>query len=127
LHTNRKRIPLAAGVLDICGGVIQLLLAIILIVGRLSEGYRLGEGDNDMFLTIGLFVLSALLALIGSIYCIRRTRWPMALIGSVAASALVPIIITYFVVDEATLVGLIYSPPGIAAIALTVLSKTEFK
>jgi hypothetical protein len=51
----------------------------------------------------------------------------MALIGSVAASALVPIIITYFVVDEATLVGLIYSPPGIAAIALTVLSKTEFK
>jgi hypothetical protein len=69
------------------------------------------------------------LAIIGSIYSIRRTKWPLALIGSIAASALLPIFILYFVVYEGPLgaVGLIYSLPGIAAIVLTVLSKKEFK
>jgi len=123
---NKTWKPIAAGILDICGGVIQLLLAIFFIIAHIiSDVYTLG--DKDTFLIITLFVLSALLAIIGSIYSIRRTRWPLALIGSIAASALVPIIIVYFVVYEEALRGLIYTPPGIAAIVLTVLSKKEFK
>ena len=118
--------PIAAGILDILGGVIQLLLAIFLIIARIiSDVYTLG--DKDTFLIITLFVLSALLAIIGSIYSIRRTRWSLALIGSIAASALLPIIIVYFIVYEEALGVLIYTPPGIAAIVLTVLSRKEFK
>jgi hypothetical protein len=118
--------PIAAGILDILGGVIQLLLAIFLIIARIiSDVYTLG--DKDTFLIITLFVLSALLAIIGSIYSIRRTRWSLALIGSIAASALLPIIIVYFIVYEEALGGLIYTPPGIAAVVLTVLSKKQFK
>ena len=123
---NKTWMPIAAGVLDICGGVIQLLLAIFLIIARIiSDVYTLGI--KDTYLIITLFVLSASLAIIGSIYSIRRTRWPLALIGSVAASAFLPIIIAYFVVYEDALGGLIYTPPGIAAIILTALSKREFK
>ena len=103
---NKPWMPIAAGVLDICGGVIQLLLAIFLIIARIiSDVYTLGI--KDTYLIITLFVLSASLAIIGSIYSIRRTRWPLALIGSVAASAFLPIIIEYFVVYEDSLGGLI--------------------
>jgi len=118
--------PIAAGILDICGGVIQLLLAIFLFIARIiSDVYTLG--DKDTFLIITLFVLSALLAIIGGIYSIRRTKWPLALIGSIAASALLPIIVLSFVEYKEALGSLIYSLPGIAAIVLTVLSKREFQ
>ena len=118
--------PIVAGILDILGGTLQLLLVIFLIIARrISDVYTLG--DKDTFLIVTLFVLSALLAIIGSIYSIRRTRWPLALIGSIAASALLPIIIVYVVVYEEALGGLIYTPPGIVAIILTVLSRKEFK
>ena len=125
---NKTWMPTAAAILDAFCGVIQLLLAIFLFIARIiSDVYTLG--DKDTFLIITLFVLSALLAIIGSIYSIRRTRWPLALIGSIAASALLPIIIVYFVVYEEAGGGwgLIYTLPGIAAIVLTVLSKKEFK
>ncbi len=122
---SKKWIPITAGILAICGGIIQLMLAIFLIIARrISDVYTLG--DKDTFLITTLFFLSALLAIIGSIYCIRRTKWPLALIGSVAASALLPIVIVYFVAYEEALGGLIYSLPGITAIVLTVLSKKEF-
>lgn len=118
--------PITAGILDAFGAVIQLLLAIFLITASIiSDVYTLGV--KDTYLIITLFVLSALLAIIGSVYSIRRTRWPLALTGSIAASALLPIIIVYFVVYEEAFGGLIYTPPGIAAIVLTVLSKREFK
>ena len=123
---NKPWMPIAAGVLDICGGVIQLLLAIFLIIARIiSDVYTLT--DKETFLIVTLFVLSASLAIIGSIYSMRRTNWPLAMIGSIAASALLPVIIQGFVVYEDAFGGLIYTPPGIAAIILTLLSKKEFK
>ena len=123
---NKTWKPIAAGILDILGGTLQLLLAIFFFVARIiSDVYTLT--DKETLLIVTLFVLSASLAIIGSIYSIRRTRWSLALIGSIAASAFLPIIIAYFVVYEDALGGLIYTPPGIAAIVLTVLSKREFK
>jgi hypothetical protein len=124
---NRKWMPIAAGILDICGGVIQLVLAIFLIVARrISDVYTLGY--TDTFLITALFFLSALLSFIGSVYCIRRTKWPLALIGSIAASAFLPIVTVNFTEYNTFGVGgLIYMFPGIAAIALIILSKKEFK
>jgi len=123
---SKKWMPIAAGILEICGGVIQLLLAIFFLVARIiSDVYTLT--DKETFLIVTLFVLSASLAIIGSIYSMRRTNWPLAMIGSIAASALLPVIIQGFIVSEDAFGGLIYTPPGIAAIVLTVLSKREFK
>jgi hypothetical protein len=50
---------MGAGILDICCGVIQLMLAIFLIVAsRISDVDTLG--DKGTFLIVILFVLSAL-------------------------------------------------------------------
>ena len=124
--------PIAAGILDICGGVIQLLLAIFLLIARrISDVYTLG--DKDTFLIITLFFLSALLAIIGSIYCIRRTKWPLALIGAIAASALLPVFVGisieygYILGIRSLIYAYFYTTPGIVAIVLTVLSRKEFR
>lgn len=112
--------------MDILGGTLQLLLAIFFFVASImSDVYTLT--DKETFLIVTLFVLSASLAIIGSIYSIRRTNWLLAMIGSIAASALLPVVIQGFVVYKDAFGGLIYTPPGIAAIVLTVLSKKEFK
>ena len=129
---NKTWKPIAAGVLDIIGGVIQLVFVIIISIARLiSDVYYLGGGETLLIIT--LFILSALLAIYGGIFCIKRTKWPMAITGSFAASALLPIIVVSFV-EYCVMFGvggLIYSSPytspGIAAIVLTVLSKKEFE
>lgn len=125
--------PIAAGILEICGGVIQLLFAIIYLIASIfSEGYNILR-EEETYLITTLFVLSIFLAIIGSIYSLRRTNWPLAMTGAIAASALLPIFIGISIEYGAVLGGksLIYAypytSPGIAAIVLTVLSKKEFK
>jgi hypothetical protein len=121
---NRKWMPIVAGIYDITSGLFQLVVAtIIFIYARLSE---VGIIYAETYFGITALTLSALLAIIGGIYITMRTRWHLALIGSIAAS--IPFI-PWFVV-----VRLYFPPqslflmlPGIAATVLTVLSKREFK
>lgn len=120
--------PITAGILEFCGGVIQLAFAIIFLIASIfSEGYNILK-EEETYLITTLFVLSVFLAIIGGIYSVRGTNWPLAMTGAIAASAFLPVIAVGFVkYDYPFGAGsLIYMLPGIAAIILTVLSRKEF-
>jgi len=117
--------PIAAGILDIFSGAFQLLAAIFFhIASMLSDTWPLQ--DWETYLVVTALVLSAFLAIGGSIHNMRRTNWPLAMAGSIAASALFPLVV-YFVVYEVAPPFLIIMLPGIIAIVLTVLSRKEFE
>lgn len=67
------------------------------------------------WLAIVVLTLLAIFAIVGGIYHIFRTRWSLAIVGSVATSILLYLASAFFVL------------PGIAAIVLTVLSKKQFR
>ena len=120
---SKKWMPIIAGILDVLSGVFQLMAAVFFLsmsnvdvmVGRLEEIY-------PIIITLILF---ALLAVIGGIYNIRRTKWPLAITGSIAASIFLPLML-YFVIWGTVFQWLLFMLPGIIAIILTVLSKKEF-
>ena len=121
---NKTWKPIVAAILDAFCGAFQLLAAVFffsmshvdVMAGRLEEAY-------PFVITL---TLSALLAIIGGIYNMRRNKWPLAMAGSIAASTFLPLVL-YFVVFGIVFEWLIFTLPGIAAIVLTALSKKEFK
>jgi len=109
---NKTWKPIVAGVIGVIVGIFQVPFTIFSISLIGVESGPLGTKEN---VYIAIMFLLALLAIVGGIYHIFRTKWLLAMVGSVAAS-----IILY-------LVGVFFVLPGIAAIVLTVLSKKEFK
>jgi len=113
--------PIVAGILDIISGIISLLAFVGLLIstivtGGLTHGWFPGfpwvPGINIAVailtpLTVVSFIVG-IIALLGGIYALQRKNWGLALAGSIFA--LLPTILL-----------------GVAAIALTALSKDEFE
>jgi hypothetical protein len=110
--------PLATGILDICAGASSLIGSLVLfflgLVAR-SIPYNVSEPVPEFPFTIGstLFVMLAMmlfvfgiLAVIGGVYVLRRSRgfWPI--LGAIAAT-------------------LSFFPLGIPAIVLTVMAEQD--
>jgi len=104
--------PITAGAVNIIVGIFQVPFTIfgIFLIG--VESGPLGAKEN---VYIAIMFLLALLAIVGGVYHIFRTKWPLAIVGSIAASIILYLASEFFVLI------------GIAAIVLTVLSKKEFK
>ncbi len=110
-----------AGVLDIIAGVMSLIgSAVLLMLGVVGSGAVSAAGVHDpeaaqfAFVPMALFAPLALLCLIigllgvvGGMAAIRRNRYWLALVGSIAA------LFSFF-------------PLGIPAIILTVMAEREF-
>ena len=109
---NKKWMPITTGVINIIVGIFQVPFTIfgIFLIG--VETGPLGTQEN---IYIAIMFLLALLAIMGGIYHIFRTKWPLAIVGSTATSIILYLASEFFVIL------------GIAAIVLTVLSKREFK
>ena len=108
---KKTRMPKIAGILDIVVG--SLILIVLLIFGVSPMIIAPVEAGIFHFDLSSLFMIVpaltiGLLAIIGGIFAIKRSKWRLALAGSIAA-AINP------------------TPLGIAAIVLVVLSKKEFK
>ncbi len=109
---NKTWKPIVAGVIGIIVGIFQV--PFIWFFQGLHE-LEVGPLDMKAWLAIVVLTLFAIFAIVGGIYHIFRTKWPLAIVGSVATSILLYSASAFFVL------------PGITAIVLTVLSKKEFK
>ena len=93
--------PTVAGVCCILTGVVNLIMGLmVLSVGSFAGGLFMG-----WFASFGVpFIILGIIALIGGIFALKRTRWVLALVGAICA-----------------LFGL-----GIFAIIFLVMGKKEF-
>jgi hypothetical protein len=124
---SRKWMPIAAGFMGIIVGGLQMPYTILMLIGSvLEEGFSI---PSCVLFTMK--VLFAFFAIAGGINHLQRTRWFLAMAGSIAvffcfAQFLFPRLISWSW-SEMYWFEVVLLLPGIAAIALTVLSKREFK
>ena len=124
---NRKWMPIAAGILGIIVGGLQVLYTILTFLGIILEG-RLSFLGGILPTMMALF---AFFAIAGGINHLKRTRWPLAMAGSIAvffcfAQLLFPRLISSSR-SEIHWIEVVLLLPGIAAIVLTMLSRKQFK
>lgn len=106
---SKPKLAGIAGILDIAGGVIGLLVSLGLLVF-----ISLISLDADF--PFGLFFLpvffvpagGGVLAIVGGIYALRRKNWGLAMAGAIGAAVGVTIL-------------------GVAALVLTALARDEFE
>jgi hypothetical protein len=103
---------ITAGILELVSGAAALTGVLVLLFISLIAGAFLHSTPYYVVLSICLLLalillIAAMLAIIGGISSLRRTRWGLALAGSIAA--LFP-----------------WWPLGVMAIVLIVLSKENF-
>ena len=123
---NKTWKPIVAGVIDIISGAFQLLGALHFGIVFL---FVVGLSNIVENWSMGLFIitlpLTAFLAIIGGINNMRRTKWRLAMAGSIAASLLHVPGTVIFASNPPYL--LIFTLPGIIAIVMTLISKKEFE
>lgn len=134
---NKTWKPIAAGTLDIAGGIYGIiigLLAIYFFTCVFFVGVLLDHPDLSLFFTqySGAIVafITGILAVVGGIYAFRRKRWGWALTGAVAVSislAISPLFHTMFFFNFINPEWSFLALLGLAPIVLTVLSKKEFE
>jgi len=104
--------PIAAGILQILTGALDLLGALLACVFTLMSNVppSTSRWPTIWLVLIILVIIWGILAIVGGIYALRRKRWRLALVGSIF-SFLNPW--TWEL--------------GVAAIVFTALSKNEFE
>lgn len=130
--------PNVAGILDIVAGIQILgtaslaLVATIIVAWYHSTFVGDSPSSNTAIMTVLLFTVSTI-AIISGIFALRRRNWKLVLAGPILMF-IIPPLIGSSVLAEGTLsvIGFIMlavlpSLMGIAAIVLTVLSKSEFE
>ena len=124
---NKTWKPKVAGIMGIIVGGLQVLYTILTLLGVILEG-RLSFLGGILPIMMALF---AFFAIAGGINHLQRTRWPLAMTGSIAvffcfAQFLFPRLISWSW-SEIYWIEVVLLLPGIAAIVLTILSKKEFR
>jgi len=123
---NKTWKPIVAGFMGIIVGGLQVPFAIGVFIGA---GFTapLGVIAYIIFFMMALF---AFFAIAGGINHLRRTRWPLAMAGSIAVFlcftqiSLPPLISLHW--SRIHWIQVVLLPPGIVPIVLTVLSRKEF-
>ena len=122
--------PIAAGAIGIIVGIFQV--PFIWFIQAMTE-LEVGPLGTREWLVITALTLFALFAIVGGICHIFRTKWPLAMAGSIA------VFFSFNWFNLHRVIGLYYRPSeiywadivlpllGIATIVLTVLSRKEFK
>ena len=127
---NKTDKPIVAGIIGI--GVGGLQVPFILFILAMTE-LEMGSIGTRTWLVIAALTIFAIFAIVGGIYHIKRTKWPLALTGSIALFFCFNLFNLQYVVTLYYRPSEIYWPDvvlpllGIAVIVLTVLSKKEFK
>ena len=124
---NKTWKPKVAGFMGIIVGGLQVLYTILTLLGIILEG-RLSFLGGILPTMMAIF---AFFAIAGGINHLKRTRWPLAMTGSIAvffcfAQFLFPRLISWSW-SEIYWIEVVLLLPGIAAIVLTLLSRKEFK
>ncbi len=125
---NKTWKPIVAGAIGIIVGILQAQSVMVTLYAIKVE---IGPVDAKAWLLVAILTLLALLAIVGGIYHIRRTKWPLAIAGSIAvfvcfaryAFARGP----WWDRSDVLWIEVVLLLPGIATIVLTVLSRKEFK
>ena len=124
---NKTWMPITAGFMGIIVGGLQVLYTILTLLGVILEG-RLSFLGGILPIMMALF---AFFAIAGGINHLKRTRWPLAMTGSIAvffcfAQFSFPRL-TSSSLGEIYWIEVVLLLSGIAAIVLTMLSKKQFK
>ncbi len=127
---NRKWMPITAGVIGIIVGIFQVpFIWFILAMTQLE----MGSIGTRTWLVIAALTIFTIFAIVGGIYHIRRTKWPLAMAGSIAVFFclnlfnLQQVVTLYYRPSEIYWPDVVFPLLGIAVIVLTVLSKKEFR
>ena len=136
---NKTWKPTAAGILDIIGGTIQLLIFVSVLAPTVSGcvshriyGDAVGWALTLLVITVPL-VVAGIIAIVGGVNALRRQKLGLAYMGSVAA--FLPLVLSLWAYSTIFDLGrewvlsalLIILFLGIAPIVLTALSRKEFK
>ncbi len=124
---NKTWIPVAAGILDIISGALQLGVSLSAIGLIIFRGWSIA-GINPFSLIFTLpWLGTGVVAILGGIYIIQRKKWNLAFFGSLAAFIPLGVLVTFysFALNQPAWAAVLLV--GIAAIVLTVLSRNEFR
>ena len=114
---NRKWMPKATGILDILSGISGAYYCMNFVLSHKSW--------------VVIFILplaaTAIYAIRGGVYALKKREWRRALIGSISAVFTLLILGWGYYIETKEMIYWIPSLVGIAAIVLTVLSRKEFK
>jgi len=121
--------PEVAGFTGIIVGALQVPFAFLIFIG---SGFRgpLGIKEYIIFVMMALF---AFFAIVGGINHLRRTKWPLAVAGSIAVffcfvAFTLPMLLSWGDVHvPQKIFVLVLLVLGIVPIVLTVLSRKEFE
>lgn len=134
---SRKWIPIAAGILDLIGGTIQLLIFVSVLAHTVSGcvshriyGDAVGWALILLVITVPL-VVAGILAIVGGVNALKKQKLGLAYMGSVAA--FLPLVLslwaysTIFDLDwKWVLAALLILILGLAPIVLTAVSRKQF-
>lgn len=119
-----------AGFMDIIVGALLVPLAFLIFIG---SGFRGPLGVKEYIIFV-MMLLFAFLAIVGGINHLRRTKWPLAMAGSIAVFFCFALysfapLTTFFSgqIYFQSIIGWVILLVGIVPIVLTVLSKREFE
>ena len=109
LQTDKAKLSVIAGVLDIISGVFALLMSLGLLIFLIVVPLE-ADFPYALLLLPGLLLMAGggVLAIIGGAYALKRRNWVLALAGAAAAALGMGVL-------------------GIAALVLTALSRDEFE
>jgi hypothetical protein len=111
---KRSKKPVIGGIFTMISGALGMLGTFSYWIGIGEAGSGFGKGDMPPFVPSIIFglpvpsLILAMIALIGGVLVLLRTRWMLSLVSAIAAT-------------------LSFMPLGIPAVILVALSKDEFK
>ena len=120
---TKTGIPIAAGILDIISGALQIGISLYTVGLLIFKGWSIA-GINLLSLIYTLpWFGTGVVAILGGIYIIQRQKWNLAFSGALAAFIPLVVLVTFysFALNQPAWAAVLLI--GIAAIVLTVLSK----
>ena len=114
---SKKWMPIATGTLNILSGVSGAYYCMTFVLSHKSW----------VVVIILPLAATAIYAIRGGVYALKKREWRRALIGSISAVFTLLILGWGYYIETKEMIYWIPSLVGIAAIVLTVLSRKEFK
>lgn len=114
---NRKWLPIAAGTLNILSGVSGAYYCITFVLSHKSW----------VVIVILPLAATAIYAIRGGVYALKRREWRRALIGSISAVFTLLILGWVYYIETREMIYWILTLVGITAVVLTVISRKDFK
>lgn len=124
---RNKWMSITAGILDIGHGIVGMYFGLFVI---LAHSYIYSHPHENYEIWGPIYTITGIMAIIGGIFMFKRKKWGLVLAGAISSCLFIVANFTTNILNKYSYwepQDLIYIVPALVAIALTVLTKKQFK